>query len=95
MPFNTAQHSIPARELANAGLPTAFYQENFPSELAVVDCLIGTTSLITASLMYLYAGDQITSIGVCTILSGWGPFAVVMLIRGTPGGMQLFRGSSR
>jgi hypothetical protein len=65
MPFNTAQHSIPARELSNAGLPSAFYQENFPNEFAVVDCLIGTTSLVTASLMYLYQGDQITSIGVC------------------------------
>jgi hypothetical protein len=65
MAYNTAQHSITAAQFANAGSPTAFFEENFPSEFAVTDCVIGTTSLITASLMYLYEGDQITNISVC------------------------------
>jgi hypothetical protein len=63
--YNTATHSIQAREFIYAGSPTAFYEENFPSEYAVTDCAIGTTSLVTATSMYLYEGDTITSIGVC------------------------------
>ncbi len=66
MSYSTAPHSIQAREFIYAGSPTAFYEENFPSELAAADNVIGATTLITATSMYLYEGDPITSIGVCT-----------------------------
>jgi hypothetical protein len=64
--YSTAPHSIQAREFIYAGSPTVMFEENFPSEQAVTDCVIGATTLVTASLAYLYEGDIITSIGFCT-----------------------------
>src|SRR5450756_1180117 len=66
MPYNTSDHSFTQRDFIYAGSPTAYFAENFPSELAVTDCAIGTTSLLTASLMYFDEGDTVTNIGVCT-----------------------------
>ncbi len=66
MSYNTATHSITGPQFANAGSPTAFYEENYPNEFAVADNVIGATTLVTASSMYLYEGDTITSIGFCT-----------------------------
>src|ERR1035437_8933921 len=66
MSYSTAPHSIQAREFIYDGSPTPFSEAHLPSEQAVTDCVIGATSLFTAVSMYLYEGDTITSIGVCT-----------------------------
>jgi len=65
MPVNQFAHSMPNREFIVAGSPTAFFAESCTTEQCDTDCAIGTTSLFTGSLVYLYAGDTVTSIGFC------------------------------
>ncbi len=56
-----------AREFLAAGSPlaTALYRDNFSRDQINTDNAIGTTGLITAMAVYLFAGDVITKASVC------------------------------
>lgn len=66
MPLNQASHAMSAQVWAEAQQPTAMFQENFPRAQAVIDCVIGATTLLTCSKMAVYPGDTITKISVCS-----------------------------
>ena len=66
MPLNQAAHAMPYQVWVEAQQPTAMFYENFPRAQAVIDCVIGATTLLTCAKIGVYPGDTLTKISVCS-----------------------------